>query len=690
MKESKTTQILALDLLRQLKESKPISSISSCWDSFNTQEKENLASQVLEEAKKLIIGGQDFAFNAFDLVRRIAPQSATMHFKLGVFLFDYGVHKSNEKYLQLALKYVEQALKLENQGIDAWAICGDILVHLGLMNSDSCHFHSADEKYQKAYDLSQNNPKYLKKFMWDWALCSYYLGKHSGEAVDIKRSIDLFDQAAKIDLDRENFWRDFGNAYVAMGLLISDERFLQKALGCYQKALQIKPTYYKGWLSTANTFHKLYQLTNKEDFLSQAHTAYSKAADLERENLELWVNWGQLFLQSGVAKEDVKHLQMAIMKFDKSLEMDSKSFVALAGLSEAYATLGNINANLEHLKLSEQKIEEAQSLQNNSSSIFYCKGYCYHMHGQYFDDSSYYLMAIENYKRALEIEPNHFHSLFGLGITELALGNLHQDEEHYLSAHKYFRKASNGGENFADLWNQWGMVHLRLAQLLDESENIRQAVEKFERSLSFYKGLKPPALLLFNYGCALDFLGNYTDDPSDYQKSAEILELLIKNYSGYECVHYNLALVYQHLAEMDSDVDYYCRALENFHLAAQDDPEDGLIWLRWATTLMQYAQLINEDLKQDFYEALLEDSEKKLRQAMALGEEESYFQMGCLHSMKKNPMEALHFLQMAQSKNSLPDVEELMYEPALEALRSYEPFHDFVQSSPVKERFDDN
>ncbi len=690
MKESKTTQILALDLLRQLKESRPISSISSCWDSFNPQEKESLASQVLEEAKSLIMQGQDFAFNAFDLVRRIAPHSATLHFKQGVFLFDYGVHKSNDKYLHLALKHMEQALKLEGQSIDAWAISGDILTQLGLMNNDAAFFHSADEKYQKASELSKNDPKYLKKFMWDWALCLYYLGKHSGEAIDIKRSMDLFDQASKIDSDRENFWRDFGNAYVAMGLLISDERFLQKALNCYQKAIQIKPTYYEGWLSTANTFHRLYQLTNKEDYLSQAHSAYSKAADLERENLDLWVNWGQLFLQSGVSKEDIKHLQMAIMKFDKVLEISPKNFTALAGLSEAYATLGNLNASLEYLKLSEQKIEEAHSLQNECSSIFYCKAYCYYMHGQYFDDSSYYLMAVENYKRSLELEPNHFHSLYGLGITELALGNQHHDEEHYLSAHKYFRKASNGGENFADLWNQWGMVHLRLAQLLDDVENIKQAVEKFERALSFYKGPKPPALLLFNYGCSLDFLGNYTDDPSDYLKAAEILELLIKNYSDYGCVYYNLALVYQHLAEMNSDVDYYSRALENFHLAAQDDPEDGLIWLRWATTIMDYAQLINEDLKQDLFEALLDDSEKKLRQAMALGEEESYFQMGCLYSMKKSPMEALHFLQMAQSKNTLPDTEELMYEPALETLRSYEPFHDFVQSSPVKERFDDN
>lgn len=53
-------------------------------------------------------------------------------------------------------------------------------------------------------------------------------------------------------------------------------------------------------------------------------------------------------------------------------------------------------------------------------------------------------------------------------------------------------------------------------------------------------------------------------------------------------------------------------------------------------------------------------------------------------------MEDLHFLQLSQAKGSMPDSEELMFEPRLEALRSYEPFHSFIQSSPIKERLEDN
>lgn len=690
MESSKHIDILAFDLLGQLKEGKPIASISSQWEHFHFEQKEHLASTIFEEAKHLILQGHDFAFNAFDLVRRIAPQSANLHFKQGVFLFDYGIHKSNDQYLYLAQKHIEQALNLKNESIDAWAIWGDICVHLGLINKDIESFHKGDEKYQKAYDLSKDDPKFLRKFLWDWALCWYYIGKHSGEAVDIKKSIELFERAAAHDSQRENFWHDFGNAYVAMGLLISDERFLQKALRCFQKALEIKPSYYRCWLSCANTFHKIYQMTYKDEDFTQAYSAYSKAADIQQDHVELWMNWGQLFLQMGIVKEESKHLQMAITKFEKAIELDAECYLAHAAISEAYSTLGHLNGDLEQLKIGEQKIKNAFQLTNEEAHLYYCKGYSSYMLGQYFDDTSYYLMAIQSYKCALELKPNHFHAHFGLGRCKLALGKTHQDEEYYLAAHKYFRAASEHSQSYPDLWNQWGVVHLSLSELLDDPENIRQAVEKFERALAFYQGQKPPATLLFNYGCALDFLGNYSDDLSDYSKAAEILELLLENYSGYECVYYNLALVYSHLAELYSDTDYYCKALENFHRASQEDNEDSLIWLNWAVTLMQYALLIKEPLQQEFYSTLLTDSEKKLRQALALGEQEAYFHLACLYSMKSSPMEALHFLQLSQAKGSMPDSEELMFEPRLEALRSYEPFHSFIQSSPIKERLEDN
>lgn len=690
MDESKQYHILALDALHQLKEGVTTSQVRPVWSSMGVNEKELFAIALFEEGKSLIMSGQDFAFNVFDLVRRIAPLSAKLHFKQGVFLYDYGVHKSGEKYLLLAQKHIQQAIKLKGRSVDAWYIWGDILVHLGLMKEDMSYFQLAHEKYNEAYQISKDKPKYLKKFLWDWALCWYFLGRHSGEAIDIKNAIERFEKAASLGCVQENFWRDFGNAYAAMGLLISDARFLNKALTCYQKAIQIKPTYFKGWLSSANAFQKLYEMTRKDEYLAQGHTSYGKAAELQRDNLELWVNWGNLFLISGNAKDETKHLQMAILKFEKALEINPRSEFALSSLAEAHAYLGNATSNLESLKIADKKISEALRFKNDDPIHLYRKGICIYMQGQYFDDESYYQEALDWYSKSLEIEPKNFKTLFALGQVNLALGNHQQDEEYYIEAHKYFRKASEVFSENPELWNQWGMTHLRLAELLDDHENIVQAVSKFEKSLSYFSNTSPPALLLFNYGCALDFLGSYSDDPKDYEKAAEVLGVLLRLYPHFGCVYYNLALVYTHLAEMISDVDYYGKALEAYHKAAQEDPEDPLIWSGWAIALMQYAMLIDDPLKQEFFTALVEEADKKLRKSIALGHLESYYHLACLYSMKGNLQDALHFLQIAHSKGSLPDQEELNYDPRLELLRGYNPYHEFIQSSPSKESFEEN
>lgn len=689
MEESHSFNILALDMLQQLKGGVALNHLTPIWNSMSPSDCNELAIALFDEAKEFALQGFDFAFKALEIVNRISPSNSMLQFQLCVCLFDYGVSQSDEKMLHLALEHASQTLELDSRNIDAWYIWGDILVHIGLMKQEAHYFYEADEKYEQASSLAEKDEQYLKKFLWDWALCWYYIGKHSKETIDFKKSIDLFEKYAAFDCQQENFWRDYGNAYAAIALLIKDERFLLKALRYFQKALQLKPTYFKGWLSAANTFQKLYLMSFKEEYLAQAHSAYSKAADLERDAIELWISWGQLFLHSGVTKEDAKHLQMCLAKADKALEIDPNHMQVLSMQSRAYATLACCHSNIEYLKKSMQKIDDALLIKSSDTQLIYCKGYSLYMHGRYFDDSNYYMQAIETFKQVIKEQPHHFDAFFYLGLAELALGNLHHDEEHYISAHNFFRKASELNKNHPDLWNQWGMTHLRLAELLDDVENIKQSVEKFERSLSFYKNSNPPAFLLFNYGCSLDFLGNYTEDPKDYKKGIEILEFLLKNYPGYECVHYNLALVYSHLAETLSEVDDYAKALEHFYHAAMNDPEDELVWLGWGTTLIDYAQLINEPLKQEVFNTLLNDADKKLRQAAALGDQIAYYHLACLYSLKKMPMEALHFLQIAQSKNNLPTSDELLYEPKLEILRSYEPFHKFIQSASVNETLDD-
>ena len=658
-------------------------------EEMSSQERELLAEVFFQEGRGLILQGENYAFNVFDIARRISPKCARLQFQQGLFLFDYAIHKGKEKYLLLAQKHVQEAIDIEPNYFDAWYILGDILVHLGLVYRGANYFLQAHEKYKRACTLCTERPALLKKFLWDWALCWYFLGKHSGEAIDIKKAIEKFQKASELGCNEAAFWRDFGNAWAEMGLLIEDARFLQKALTYFQKAIQINPKYFEGWLSLAHTFQYLYQQLGNEQFLAQAHSAYAKASDFKRDRIELWISWGSLFLTSGRLKGEIKHLQMSTMKFAKALKLNPEHAEAMSRWGEALIILGNHTGRLDHLKQAEKKILRALELMPESANIWYRYGFCLYAQGQYFVDSDYYLMALEKFNRALTINENHFFALNGIGLAQYALGDIHQDITLLRKANDYFQQASELKKDYPELWNNWGMIFMSLVDLTDEQEDIEEAVEKFEEAIGLYETSQPSTQLLYNYGCALDLLGSFSDDPSHYEKSIKVLQWVLKIDSDYTAVHYNLALVYSHLAEISADVDDYGRAIEQFHLAVQDDSEDETIWCAWAMTLINLAQLINEPMKQELYNKLMEEAEKKLRQAIALGNLEGFYNLCCYHSLMGNMEEAMYYLHLAQSKETLPDIEQLLYDDRIESLRRYPDFQEFLHTTAFKGKFEE-
>jgi tetratricopeptide (TPR) repeat protein len=689
MDKRNSYHILALDLINQLKVEPDPSLFNPFWTEMTPDEREEFAEVLFDEGKALILEGESFAFHIFDLSRRISPFSAKLQFGQGVFLFDYAVQKCSEKYLLLAQKHIQHAIEIKSNFLDAWYIWGDILVHLGLVYKEAHYFQEAEEKYAKANQLCGKNPKYLKKFLWDWALCWYFLGKHSGEAIDVKQAIEKFDQTAKLGCNEPSFWRDYGNAWAEMGLLIRDDRFLEKALSFFEKALQLDPKYFDGWLSLAHTFQSLYQNTHQESYLAQAHSAYGKAAEQKQDHFELWLTWGNLFLFSGRAKEEIKHLQMSAMKYSKALKIEPKHPEVLSRWGEALVIIGTFTGRLDQLKLAESKILEALEVARECPDIWYRYGFNLYAQGQYFEDSDYYLMAIEKFNHALTLEKNHFYSLNGIGLTQFALGDAHKDESLLLLASGYFDKASKVRQDHPELWNNWGMTLMRLSDLFDSKEYIELAIEKFETALKHFKSTPPSTQLLYNYACALDFLGSYNEDAESYEKAAQILEMVLEKDPNYTPVYYNLALVYAHLGELLDEVDFYSKACENFHKAILEDPEDELIWNTWGMTLTHYARLIYEPLKIEFYEKLIEEAEKKLKQAIALGSLDAFYNLACLHCLAGNPNEALRYLQIAYQKDALPPIEQILYDDYLETLRNSIQFKDFVQNQLIKQKMQD-
>ncbi len=659
------------------------------WKEVPLSDRKVLADLLFQRAKKLIFTEEKQAIRLFEVCKTVDPESPEAAFRQSLFLFDHALHVSGDRYLSLALDYVEKAIASDDSFFDAWYLSGDIFVHLGLFHKDAHYFSQAQERYEKAQTLFRGKTSFLKKLLWDWGLCWYFLGKHSGEAVDIKKAIEKFRQAENLHLTDASFYRDVGNAWAEMGILIKNSLLLEKATDYYQKAVRLHPQYFEGWLSLAHTFQYLYRQSKEEKYLTRAHSSYVRASDLKGDHLDLWLNWGNLFLTSGRIKEDIKHLRMSTVKFSRALEIHPDHPDVMSRWGEALIILGNCSGDLAPLKQAEKKILAASEILPRSPDIRYRYGFCLYALGQYFSDRDYYVRAIENFEKALTLDGDHFFALNGMGLALYALGDRDGNEKMLRDADAYFRSASEIEKDHPELWNNWGMTGMRLAEISELREDLEDAVQKFERALACYPSGNPSVQLLYNYGCALDFLGGFTDDPEHFEKSIRVLRTVLKTDPNYVPVHYNLALVYTHLAEISSEVDHYVKAIEEFRHAVEHDPEDEVIWNAWGMTFMHLAQLIREPMKQDFYEKLMAESEMKLRQAVSLGNPEAFYNLCCYHSLAGNFPEAMHYLHLAERKGALPGAEQLMYDDRIESLRHFPEFRDFLETHVCNEDNDE-
>lgn len=680
MKSVEQYQILALDILSQLKLGDEKLHLNPTWTALKEPERLKLAHVFFDEGTELITQGEAYAFHIFDVSRRIAPTCAKLQCKQGRFLFEYAKKKKNEKYLFQAQKHMQQALELDNSTIDAWILLGDINLVLFKYENQQQFLVQADLNYSKAYSLASQSPRALMRFLPSWALSWHLMGNLSKEALDYKKAIDKYEKAAQLGCSDTRFWCNFANSWFKLGDLIADTRLLQKALTYFQKAIDLDPHHFKSWLGIARSYHDLFLLSLNSNHLAQAHSAYTKAADINRDYLKLWIYWGKLFLVSGQKLNENQHLQMSLMKFSKALELSCDHVVVKSLHAKANALLGHNTNRLDLLKQAQVEAQEACNKDTNCSLAWAVHGHCEHLLGLYFQDSKYFLEAIEKYKQALILSKRSIEALKGISDSFFELGKINNDIMTLHNATQYYEYAAKENENDFEIYNSWGQVLMYLADILDDQESVSDAIEKFESALKYNVPKSHKSEILFHYGTALDLLASYESNPELYEKAITVLESVLKIDSAANYVHTSLALSYSHLAEATDEVDFYGKSIENFHLALIEDPEDDFLWDAWGLTLLNFAQLIDDPVKKEMSDRLLMDAEKKLRHAIALGHIEAHYHLTLYYCLTSDLDLAMQSLHLAHQKGALPDLNEMLYDSKLEALRQTTMFQDFINS----------
>jgi len=654
------------------------------WDLLNEIQKKDLAMRSLAQGELALLQGNLAALALFETASQLEPENGQIWYRQGLAFFEYGSEEGKEKALLLASKYFKYATQLEPQFFDAWVAWGNTLLQLGKFHAEH-HFHlEAKEKYQKALELSENQPSdIVTELYWDYGIVWTEIAIHSGEALDLRLAIDAFQTAVKIqEKQAPEFFLDFGKAHLEMGLLINDSRYLFQAVQYLLQSVETSPNYFDGWDLLAEVYSQLYINTLDERYVQKASQSYAQAVKLSGKNGDTWLNWAQTLGEAGRLRKDIHLLRQSIEHCARAFILDNKNPLIIAQWVESLSWLGEAVSRLDLLTEAEQKIIKFTDIYPDDPDLWHAYAVCLLCFGVYYEDADYYELAIEKLQYGLSIDrtsAEHWHTL---ATIHKLYADLTQHEDLLERANRFFAKAMDLKPGCPSFIFDAACSLLHFSELTHDLPSLQKAIIHLESLLQIHKDvvLHHPQWLVA-YGKALEWLFEFSLESVHLHHAIEVFTHVLLIDPDFEGVHLHIAQCNMALGHQTDDPEFYKKAISFFRLAARQEEENDQIWLDWGVCLIHLAETT---INHHFMQQLYSDAEQKITKAGRLGNGSAYYHLACLYSILEKTDESMDLIRKSLSLRVLPSLEELLDDEWLENLRNTENFAQFLSDLEAK------
>jgi len=663
------------------------------WQDLQPEEKELLAQLFLLSAEATSRCAPDEeakgkALTAYRNACQLLPTSAKVWYRLGSFL----ILDESEPSLREAVSALKEAVSLDREMYDAQYALASSALRLGALCKEIEPLYTADNAFSAASALveydKETGPQVRAEFYWHWGLAWYLIGKESGEPVDFKKSIQLFEEARNKGAVRSDFYNDYANALVEVALLTFNESLIFEALHLYSLAIELfDPSLHKDKERTIWLFNKgccyqyLYDISLQYDYFEKADSAYSEAATLSPDLSCVWQRWGGLLFKVARVNGDLSLVQEAVRVLRTAEEKGVVHPLTSALLSQALGYLGHELERYDLLKNSEDAAQRAISLQlQHGSSLpepWVAMALCQYGYGNYFNDNSYFESALEIVQKALSEYSRSavlWHAsakiTFALGKTKESVRLLKE------SAVSFFLASRSSCAQFPEFWNEWGLVLYLLADWTEDCSLALDAISKFEEKIEIVGS--EDFQTLYHVAKTLDLVGDLSDEAIYYEQAIDFLEEVVAKEPSFLPALCQLAACHLHLGELLSEAQEFSLAAELYGRYLEKEPEDGFAWVDYALSFIHKGELKREGdlIPNEWFEA-----EDALLKAVALSNTLSYYHLGSLYALMGNVSEAIEALSQALENGTLPPVSAVMEDKWLESLENKAIFQDFLKEA---------
>jgi tetratricopeptide (TPR) repeat protein len=642
-----------------------------------------MAEQELNLGEMSLLQDDLGALSHFETAAQLDPKNPQVWYRQGLAFFEYGSEEGKEKALLLASKYFKIAVSIDSGFFEAWTAWGNVLLQLGKFHEEHHFLLEARDKYKKAIELAPQSAAIVAELQWDYGIVWMEIGAHSGEALDYHLAIQAFQTAANSEPKQPpEFWHDFGNAYLELGLLINDERILLQAVEELLRSVHQTASFVDGWYSLGDAYSQLYHYSMDERFATKASDCYSRAARLSPKDADIWMGWAQILCETGRLNKNVKPLISSVEKCAKAASLDPEDTDITCQWVESLSYLGALAGRIDLLNEAEQKIAAATEQFPDDPDLWRAFGVCMMGFARYYEDPEYDDLAVEKLQYGLSLDRTHADIWHSLGQAHKHCADLTDEEPMIDRSVRFFAKALEFKPNCPSLIFESACAELHKSEAFNDLNSLNRAIELFESLLQNHRNalLNHPEWL-FEYASALQWLGECSGEEKDFARALEVFSHVVLIDPDFPKIHLQTAFCYMELGHAAEEGDYYKRALHHFRLAVRQDEENDKLWLEWGLCLIHLA---HHTIEAEFMDQLYLDAEQKITKAGQLGNATAHYHLACLYSILGQTNEAMALIRKALHAKALPSLEDLLEDEWLENLRATEIFGQFMAALEEK------
>lgn len=591
---------------------------------------------------------------------------------------------SNLEELEEGLKAGFRAYELDPASFDTALQMALILSELGVVAQALDFLGDADNLFNKIYLTYGDQHKLDCSFYWHWGLNSHFLGKLSGEPSDYRKALNIYRLGVNLGETDYRFYRDYGLAFLELGMLLNKVEFFEEAVPILRKALELDHESPEVWQALARTQHILFDFSGSVTYGEEAIHAYARADRLSPLDGTFLLRWSDLLLQLGRHQENADLIEASFAMFERIKPEDPLYARALRAWAEAELYFSDIkNGSLQYLHKAEEHVKKSVQLAPEDPYTWLIYGTCKNELGRYFAEDRYYFEAIEKFRTGITFQENHPLLWHGLALSHFIVGEMRGDIHMLKKAAAYCSRAVEfDGERYFQLWNDWAIVLLKIGEQTKDAKVLLAAKEKFEKTLTLFQKKQDFSKInpntLNHYGSCLDLLGEIDGDLAFHELAVEVLWQAILIDPGSADIRYNYAFALIHLADAASDLDMYGYAIEQFRHLTEQDPEDDMAWHDWGSTLLRMADLAEDPAMPGHPDLFRKEAKEKLLIAAGLGYAPSYYTLACLHALMDDAATAVSYLKRAEEAESLPALDDLLNDLWLENVKDSIEFRLFI------------